>query len=135
MNAIGFSANKLVLGLAVLALAVAGCTTKTAARQQAQTAYFSGQTQALQTQLAAQKPAPAPGNTVAILGPVKVAALAWTPDLTLARTIFAAEYIPAGEPSQITIVRTGQEIPVNPAVLLNGGDIPVLPGDVVELKK
>ena len=135
MNAIGFFTMILLPGLAALTLATSGCTTKSAARQQAQTAYFAGQTQALQTQLAAQKPAPAPGNTVAIRGPVMVTALAWTSDLTLAKTIFAAEYIPAGEPSQITIVRAGQEIPVSPAVLLNGGDIPVLPGDVVELKQ
>ena len=117
-----------------LALLVAGCTTKSQARANERAAFYAGQAQALSEQLAAQKPQRAPGNTVAIIGPVKVSTLAWTPGLTLAQTIFATEYIPAGEPSQIFITRNGSPIPISPQQLLNGEDIPLQAGDVVELR-
>ncbi len=127
---------KKFLGILLLAAFVmAGCTTKSTARANARAAFFEGQARALQAQAAAQTPAPAPGNTVAILGPVKVTVLTWTSDLTLAKTIFAAEYIPAGDPGQIILWRGGQKIPIEPSSLLNGDDVPVQPGDVVELKQ
>lgn len=116
------------------ALLAAGCTSKSAAQRQARTAFFAGQSQGMERALAAQRPAPAPGNTVAILGPVKTPALTWTPDLTLARTILAAEYTPADGPAQIFVTRQGAQFSISPADLLNGSDIPVLPGDVVELR-
>jgi hypothetical protein len=120
--------------VALLALVAVGCTTKSTARANQRAAFYQGQAQALSDQLASQKPQRAPGNTVAIVGPVKVSALAWTPDLTLAKTIFAAEYIAAGEPSQIFVTRNGAQFPVSPAQLLNGEDFPMQPGDVVELR-
>ena len=116
-----------------LALVAAGCTTKSASRERAQTAFYRGQAAALADQLAAKAPPKTPPNTVAIIGPVKVSALKWTPDLTLVKTIVAAEYIPEGEPGQIVIVRNGIQIPVSAAQLLNGDDVPMQPGDVVEL--
>ncbi|MFM2081748.1 MAG: hypothetical protein RL380_439, partial [Verrucomicrobiota bacterium] len=120
--------------LLALALVAVGCTTKSTARANQRAAFYAGQAQALSDQLASQKPQRAPGNTVAIVGPVKVSALAWTPGLTLAQTIFAAEYIPAGEPSQILITRNGSQFPVSPEQLLNGGDFPIELGDVIELR-
>lgn len=126
-----------VSGLALLllfALTISGCTSKSTARAEARAAFYAGQAKAMQEQRDATLPRRAPGNTVAIVGPVKCPALTWTPDLTLMKTIVAAEYVPAGEPGQIIITRDGQQIPVTPAILLNGQDIPMLPGDVVELR-
>ena len=120
--------------VSLLALTVVGCTTKSTARANQRAAFYEGRAEALSDQLAAQKPQRAPGNTVAIIGPVKVSALTWTPGLTLAQTILAAEYIPAGEPSQIFITRNGSQFPVSPEQLLNGEDIPLQAGDVVELR-
>lgn len=123
-------------GLLMVALVLAGCTSRKLAREQARTAYFAGQARAMHEQLAAeQAPAAAPvGDTVAIYGPVKVNTLRWTPDLTLIKTIVAAEYIPATPPRQITLIRNGSEIPVDTTSILGGDDVPVQPGDVVELK-
>lgn len=120
--------------LLFVAVAISGCTSKSKAHADARAAFFAGQAKAMQEQRAATLPRRAPGNTVAIVGPVKCCALAWTPDLTLIKTIVAAEYIPEGEPGQIVITRDGQQIPVSASVLLHGQDIPMLPGDVVELK-
>jgi ABC-type Fe3+-hydroxamate transport system substrate-binding protein len=120
--------------LLLAAVVTSGCTTKSKARADAQTAFYAGQARALSDQLATKTPPPAPPNTVSIIGPVQVSALIWTSDLTLVKTIVAAEYIPAGEPSRITIFRSGQRISVNAATLLNGDDVPILPRDVVELE-
>ena len=123
-----------ILCLMLTAVMVSGCTSKSKARADARAAFFAGQAKAMQEQRDATLPRRAPGNTVAIVGPVKCPALTWTPDLTLMKTIVAAEYIPAGEPSQIILTRDSQQIPVTPAILLNGQDIPMQPGDVVELR-
>lgn len=116
--------------LLLLAVTVAGCTTKSRAKADARAAFFAGQAKAMQVNRSPR----AAGNTVAILGPVNFPALTWTPDLTLAKCIFAAEYNAPGEPTQITVTRNGELIPVSPTTLINGEDIPLLPGDVVELK-
>jgi hypothetical protein len=125
------------MGAAILLLvvvALAGCTSKSKARAEARAAFYAGQAKAFEAQFAPNIPLRAPGNTVAILGPVNFPALTWTADLTLIKTIVAAEYTPPGEPRQIVITRNGTQFSVNPAELLNGEDIPLLPGDVVELK-
>ena len=124
-----------ILLLVAVVVAVSGCTSKSAARAEARAAYFAGQAEAMQAQRTGMLPSRAPGNTVAIVGPVKFPALTWTRDLTLIKTIVAAEYIPEGDPSVIVITRDGQQIPVSAAILLNGQDIPMLPGDVVELRQ
>ena len=124
-----------ILLLVAVVVAVSGCTSKSAARSEARAAFFAGQAHAMQEQRDATLPRRAPGNTVSIVGPVRVSALTWTRDLTLIQTIVAAEYIPEGEPSVIVITRDGQQIPVSAAILLNGQDIPLLPGDVVELRQ
>lgn len=119
--------------LLLLSLA-AGCTTKSRARQQAHEAFMAGQMRGMERMQTRQIPPPAARNTVTILGPVKYPALRWTPDLTLVKTIVAAEYIPAGEPGQIIITRGNQQIPISPAQLLSGDDVPIFSGDVVELR-
>lgn len=120
--------------LLVAALLAGGCTTKSQARADANASYLRGQAQAMAVQSRGRLPPPAPPNTVAIIGPVQVTALKWTPDLTLLKTIVAAEYIPAGDPSQINIIRSAQRIPVSAQALLDGRDVPLRPRDVVELQ-
>jgi hypothetical protein len=125
----------LLLLLAVTALAVAGCTTKAKARADARAAFYAGQARVLSEQQQAIKQPPSTTlETVSILGPVQVSILKWTPDLTLTKVIVAAEYIPDGEPSRILIHRGNESIPVSPMRLLNGENIPILRGDVVELR-
>lgn len=126
--------KKLLPIILLAAVITSGCTTKSSARANARAAFFAGRAQVLSDQVGGKIPLPAPPNTVGIIGPVQVSALRWTSGLTLIKTIVAAEYLPAGDPSRITIHRSGQRISVSPATLLNGGDVPILPRDVVELE-
>lgn len=126
--------NYCLASLLVLTVALCGCTTKSKARSEARAAFYEGQARVLSEQLAATRITAAPAGTVAILGPVQVATLQWTPDLTVAKTIVAAEYLPPGSPNYITIHRDGMEVPVSPEWLLSGEDVAVLPGDVVEVR-
>ncbi|HTI98699.1 MAG TPA: hypothetical protein VL527_07320 [Dongiaceae bacterium] len=120
--------------LLLTALLLGGCVSRKAAQEEARAAYYAGQARGLQAQLSAGHAREAVGDIVAINGPVKVNSLRWTPDLTLIKTIVAAEYTPATPPRRITLIRDGKEIPVDAASLLGGADMPVLPGDIVDLE-
>jgi hypothetical protein len=54
--------------------------------------------------------------------------------LTLAQAIATADYLDARAPKQITITRNGESATLDPNVLLNGTDIPLQPGDMVEIQ-
>ncbi len=73
------------------------------------------------------------GPSVTVVGEVKNKILPWTIDLTLARAVVAAEYYGAKDPNQITIIRDGHLLPVDPRQLLQGEDIPLQPRDIIEL--
>jgi hypothetical protein len=124
----------ILLFLALAGVLAGGCTSKSTARANARAAYYAGQADAMRREEAANNPAPAPGNTVAILGPVKFPALTWTPDLTVTKALIAAEYTPAGTPSQIIVFRQHTQFSVDPTALLNGEDTALLPGDVLKLQ-
>jgi hypothetical protein len=68
-----------------------------------------------------------------IVGPVRWPVLDWRRDLTLARAILEAEYLPANDPRQILIHRGSVTIPIDPSRLLTGEDWALLPGDRVEI--
>ena len=57
----------------------------------------------------------------------------WTDGLTLAKAVIAADYYGAADPGQIIIVHNGMAIRVDPKQLLTGVDIPLQPGDIVQL--
>lgn len=116
--------------LLLLPLAAGGCMTKAKADAQARAAFVAGQQQAMQRMLQAQ----AVGPTVTFMGPVRNTFVPWTPELTLAKALVAASYLPPKDPSQIIIRRGGQEITVDPAKLLAGEDVPLEQHDIVELK-
>lgn len=113
-------------GLVILAfaLAVAGCTTSSSARLKAQNAFLAGQNAALQQQQ--------PGVTV--IGPVQNPHVPWVAGLTLAQAIATANYTGEGAPRQILITRAGETAAMDAKVLLDGADIPLEVGDVVELR-
>jgi hypothetical protein len=106
----------------------AGCTTKANARLEAQRAYIAGQQQAMARMQQPREP------IVRIDGPVRNPTLPWAEDLTLTKAIIAAEYVPAGTPTSIVVVRNGQGTQIEPNVLLQGKDIPLLPGDIVQIR-
>jgi hypothetical protein len=128
--------------LLLLAVAASGCTTKSSARAQAREAYLQGQVAGMsraqamsgeRAQTQAQADAETQAMSVTVVGPVKNSIVPWMEGLTLAKLIVAAEYLPTSDPREITVVRAGQKVPVDPKRLLNGEDAPLLPGDIVEL--
>jgi hypothetical protein len=105
-----------------------GCATKSDARAKAQTAYLAGQNAALRQEQAQQFP------SVTVLGPVQNTTVPWVVGLTLTQAIATANYLDPHAPREIILTRQGQSAELDPKVLLNGTDVPLEPGDVVELR-
>lgn len=110
---------------------LAGCVTKSEADARARMAYIAGQ-QAAMMQMQAQQ---ARGPSVTFVGPVRNPVVKWTEDLTLLQAILDAVYTAPGDPRNILIRRNGQEFQVTPRQLLNGQDVPLQNGDVIELQE
>jgi hypothetical protein len=110
-----------------LAALVSGCTTKSQARMDAQQAYLEGQNAALKQQQAS-------GAGVTVIGAVQTSFVPWVAGLTLAQAIATANYIGANEPRQIIITRRGESATLDAKVLLDGTEVPLETGDVIELR-
>jgi hypothetical protein len=115
----------------LLALATAGCVSKSTARLREQNAYLAGQNTVLQ-QHQAQSDAASPG--VDIVGPVQHPHVPWVTGLTLAQAITTANYVGADAPKQIIITRHGESAALDATALTSGKDIPLEIGDVIELR-
>jgi hypothetical protein len=124
------AARSAIMLLGAACLGLTGCVAQSKARAQAKAAYLAGQQEAMAHALWTQ----AAVANVTIIGPVRTPALTWSPDLTLARAIVAAGYIPSAEPRQIVIIRNGIVTQVDPSRLLAGEDIPLQQGDVVQIQ-
>jgi hypothetical protein len=121
---------KWVFVILVLGLAAAGCTTKSEARLEARDAYLAGQNELLRQQQAeAQMP------SVTIVGPVQNHKVPWVDGLTLAQALATANYLDSHGPKQIIITRDGESATLDPKVLFNGAVVPLVAGDVVELRQ
>jgi|ERR1041384_3170082 protein involved in polysaccharide export with SLBB domain len=110
-----------------LVFALAGCTTKSQAQRQAREAFLAGQQQGLARATDAQR------VNIRIIGPVKQPEIAWTEGLTLAQAIATAGYTASGDPKGIFIDRKRLRIPFDPQALLQGKDLPLEPGDTIEV--
>jgi hypothetical protein len=117
----------LLLPLA-LTLALAGCVSKATAKAQAQAAFMQGQAQGM-----AMAMRQAHGADITVNGPVRNSLVPWTEDLTLANVLVAAGYMGRKDPSSIVIVRNGAAMTIDPKDLLAGHDVPMQPGDVVQI--
>ena len=120
------SAMKFSWLILVLALWATGCTSRSKARLHADNAFLAGQNAALQQQAAK--------NGVTILGAVQNPQVPWVVGLTLAQALATANYVGAQEPKAIIITRQGESAVLEASVLLNGTEIPLEVGDVVELR-
>ncbi len=119
-----------VVAAAILAAgALQGCVSQAKARADAQAAYAAGQREALANVGGAQNQGP----LVTVVGNVKTPVLAWNPYLTLARAIVLADFQGPTEPAEIFICRQGRAIRYTAEELLKGQDVPLQPGDVVQL--
>src|SRR5437588_507531 len=120
----------IVLVAAGLWLSVTGCVSQSRAKSRAKAAYLAGEQEAMARALRTQ----AAAANVTIIGPVRTPLLTWSPELTLAKAIIAAGYVPATEPKQIVVIRNGIVTQVAPARLLAGEDMPLQQGDVIQIQ-
>lgn len=112
---------------------MAGCTTASKARSEAQKSFLQGQQQAIaaQQQLQAGQQA-----SVWFRGLVRNNRVPWAENLTLSRALAAAQYTGALDPAGILVIRQGQAHRIDPRRLLRGEDDPVLePDDIIELQR
>ena len=118
-------------GALLLGFAAGGCVTKSKAQAQARAAYLAGQREAMmqmqQTQLQTQ------GPSVTIRGEVRNPVVPWTEGMTLRQALVAADYRGATDPAQVIVVHNGIGRQYDPKRLFNGPELPVYPGDTVQL--
>ena len=115
----------------LLALAAGGCVSKSKAEAKARAAFMAGQQQAVARMQQVQTQAQGPNVT--INGEVRNRVVPWTEGLTLAKALVAADYYGAADPGQVIVVHNGLATRVDPKQLFSGVDIPLQPGDVVQL--
>lgn len=103
-----------------------GCTTRARARAEAERAFRAGEQRGSVITAARDK-------SISFTGPVANPLVPWADGLTLARAILAAKWTPAQAPRSIVLKRGDDQLEITPGQLLSGNDIPLEPGDVVEL--
>ena len=118
-------------GALLLAAMFGGCVSKSKADAKARAAFLAGQQQAIMRLQQAQMQGQGP--CVTVNGEVRNHVVPWTEGMTLAKAVLAADYFGAADPNQILIVHNGLATSVEPSQLLSGVDIPLQPGDIVQL--
>ena len=108
----------------LMGVLLAGCTSKRTVQRDEQNAYLAGQNAILKKE--------AETNGVTVLGPVKNSHVPWVAGL--AQAIATADYQDSHDPKEIIITRNGESATVDPKVLLQGTDVPLEVGDVIELR-
>jgi hypothetical protein len=73
-------------------------------------------------------------TSIRVLGSVKNPEIPWAEGLTLAKALVGADYAGRRDPSEIVVTRQREQIRINPKDLLRGANVPLEPGDTVELK-
>jgi hypothetical protein len=110
-------------------VAMSGCVSRAKAKAQAEAAFIAGQQQAL----AQMRQNSAQGAVVTLNGPVRQSVLPWTQNMTLGSALVAADYF-GPEPTSIVIAREGRAMQVDPKLLLQGKDVQLLAGDVIQIQ-
>ena len=114
-----------VVGL--LLMASWGCVSKSKAEQRARAAFIAGQQEAAARMQRAQ------GPSVTINGDVRNHVVPWTNGMTVTQALIAADYYGPQDPGQVIVVHNGIAFRLDPKQLLNGHDVPVAAGDIVQL--
>jgi hypothetical protein len=112
----------------LLVFVTSGCVSKSKANAQARAAYIAGQQQAMARMQQAQG-----GPSVTVNGEVRNHVVPWTQGMTLAHALITAEYLGTTDPGQIIIVHQGIATRFDPGKLLDGANILLQPGDIVQL--
>ena len=122
--------KKLLSIIAVGAALAAGCRSKPPEVPPPWTVYPPGQGLPPQRQIHPQQ------IGVTIQGEVRNPVVLWMDGLTLARALVLADYFGARDPTSIVIYRGDKAILVDTRQLLAGvKDPPLLPGDMIELRR
>ncbi len=74
------------------------------------------------------------GPVVTVQGRVHNPTIPWSEGLTVAKAIVAADYYGVTDPREIIVVRQGFARRVDPSKLLLGEDLPLQPGDLMEIR-
>ena len=105
-----------------------GCASESSAKANARAAYLAGQNQELLQEQSEQFP------TVTVLGPVQNSKVPWVVGLTLSQAIATANYLAPRAPGKIILTRQGESAELDPNDLLNGAQVPLEAGDVIQLQ-
>ena len=111
-----------------VAVSLGGCTTKSSAKANAQEAFLAGQNAELRQEQADEFP------TVTVVGPVQNSKVPWVVGLTLSQAIATANYLAPRAPGKIILTRQGETAELAPSVLLNGVQVPLEAGDIIQLQ-
>lgn len=106
---------------------LAGCTTKSRSQARAREAFRAGERQGMAQVNEARR------INIRFLGPVRHQEVLWEDGLTLIQAIAAADYAGDRDPGVIVILRQRGRIPVAPREVLAGRDLPLEPGDTIEI--
>ncbi len=118
---------KTFLALLLILIVTSGCVSKSKAKADARAAYVAGQRDAFASIAAAQN------TNIKVNGPVQNPTVPWVEGLTLAQAIATANYTGREAPKEIILLRRGESATIAPRDLLNGGDVPLEPGDAITL--
>jgi len=119
--------NKFLCCSLVLAFAFTGCTSRSKAKAQARAAFAAGQNLAMAQALEAQR------TSIRVVGNVRNPEIPWAEGLTLAQAIVAANCVDKRDPREIVLIRQRERIALDPKTLLRGDDVPLEPGDTIEI--
>ncbi len=112
----------------LLVLLLAGCVSNKEATFREHQAYIAGEQQG------AKLSQPQQPLQITVHGPVRNSIVPWEDDLTLAKAIVTADYTGFMNPILIRVIRNGQKIEEMKGIdLLHGHDVPLAPGDIVDI--
>lgn len=113
--------------LAVALACLGGCASKPDLRRQTDAAFRAGREEAQRQAYESRFP------LVTVTGAVRHPKIDWTPDLTLARALVAAEYVGARDPQAFILRRGAEEARITLKELLAGEDWDLQAGDRIEV--
>lgn len=112
----------------LLVLGVAGCQHRPSAREKQMAAFQAGQQRVITQIMEARR------TSIRMIGNVRYPEINWRDGLTLGQAIVAAEILDRGNPKMLFIYRQSGQIPVEPELLLRGDDVPLEPGDTIQIQ-
>mgnify|MGYP001171167289 FL=1 len=119
--------NLKYIGLCLVLVVMASCTTRSAANKKASETFMQGQI-AAKSQSQQQ--------IITVKGDVMNSVIPYTKDMTLAKALIAARWSGIRDPKYITITRGEESYKIKASDFFTAGeDLPLEPGDVIILER